>query len=175
MTNTKSARRIICTILTSLLRDRLTSLINEITKQRFDALTYAVLPTAYIEFEEVAWFADQDEHFLATIVYDKYDNNWGFIILARNEKHIFNSIDSGHSFKEARDAKAALLLKLAEYDICDKYIYPQYDGILEKQDIFVPLASEKKLHASFVLLKDNEGYTPAKKIIHEIALHICRS
>ncbi|MBV8803055.1 MAG: hypothetical protein JO131_08895 [Gammaproteobacteria bacterium] len=75
-------------------------MIKEISKQRFDSLTFSVLPTAHIIFEEIAWFSDDEEHFLAAIVYEKINNNWGFVILARNEKNIFNCIDINHSFKK---------------------------------------------------------------------------
>lgn len=144
-------------------------MIKEISKQRFDALTFAVLPTAHLVFEEITWFSDENEHFLAAIVFDKIDNDWGFVILARNEKHIFNCIDANHSFEKIADAKDALLKKIAEYIASDEHIHPQDDGIIEKQDIFMRRADDKKLHEHFILLRDSEGHTPAKRIIQEIA------
>jgi hypothetical protein len=100
-------------------------MIKEISKQRFDALTFAVLPTAHIILEEIAWFADDEENFLAAIVYDRIDNDCGFVILARNEKNIFNCIDANHSFKQTKEVKEALLKKIREYIAGGKHIHVQ--------------------------------------------------
>ena len=63
---------------------------------------------------EDGWFIDETEKFLGVVVRDKIDQDWGYIILARDEHFQFRAIESAHS-KPTRDtARGDLQLAIAK-------------------------------------------------------------
>lgn len=140
--------------------------VKEMSQARFAALTFATNSS----YHEIAWFSDMDEHFLATIFIDWTDEDYHYVILARDEAHVFRCIASGESFENAASAISALFIKLDSYIQSPKKIYPQGEAAASKQnDIFGKIVDEAKLNKNFIQLRDTERLSAAKELIQEIA------
>lgn len=59
----------------------MTSSIKKISEARFRALTFAILPMAFILYEEVEWYSDEKEYFIASLIYDRADEDWCYVII----------------------------------------------------------------------------------------------
>lgn len=74
---------------------------------------------------EEGWFTDESESFLGVIVKDKFDHDWGHIILARDEYHVFRAIDTAHSRPTRDIARIELQLALSKLVMQGQRIFPQ--------------------------------------------------
>ena len=75
--------------------------------------------------KEDGWFTDESESFLGVVVEDRIDHDWGYIILARDEYHVFRAIDTAHS-KPTRDtARIELQLAISKLVMQGQRIFPQ--------------------------------------------------
>ena len=76
-------------------------------------------------FKEEGWFIDETESFLGVVVKDKADQNWGYVILARDERFIYRAIDTAHSRPTRERARIELQLAMAKLVMQDQRIFPQ--------------------------------------------------
>ena len=74
---------------------------------------------------EEGWFIDESESFLGVVVKDKADQDWGYIILARDEHFIFRAIDTAHSRPTREIARMELQLAIAKLVMKGQRIFPQ--------------------------------------------------
>ena len=74
---------------------------------------------------EEGWFTDESESFLGVVVKDKADQDWGYIILARDEHFIFRAIDTAHSRPTREIARVELQLAMAKLVTGGQRIFPQ--------------------------------------------------
>jgi len=125
--------------------------IKEMSQARFAALTFAT--NSY--YPELAWFSDADEHFLAAIVIDYIDEDYHYVILARDEANVFRCIATGESFENFTSAISALFIQLDKYIQTPQKIYPQGESSPRRYDIFEPPIG-KKLNKNYLKLKNME-------------------
>jgi hypothetical protein len=98
--------------------------IGSITRDEFQAKIGFVLPqTAPIQ--EQGWFADMTNAFLGTIVLDKTDDDWGYIILARDQYFQFRAVAWGSSLPTRAEAHSALVRRMLEFRSSPQRIFPQ--------------------------------------------------
>ncbi len=74
-------------------------------KSEFDEFKPARKPGAEAITEEKEWFADKEQNILGFVFRDKLDDDYGYIVLGRDENSIFRTIDvevDKHSRDEAR-------------------------------------------------------------------------
>jgi hypothetical protein len=143
---------------------------NAISKARFEALSFARRPTVNFFVEEREWYADQDENVLGVLTWDLHDLDWGYVVLGRDERALFRSIDVEVSFPDIDTARHKLHLKLSYYSISGENVFPQGDEARQRKfEIFKQLVSQDDLHPHFRMLSEKKGYSPAKAIIAEIA------
>lgn len=143
--------------------------IKTISKARFDALTYSRSPHTVYYSEELLWFSDEQENVIGTVLRDKTDNDFGYVILGRDERSLFRCVDNEINFKKVAQAKSVLKRKITKYSSSGQSVFPQGDSTKKKNLIFQQIVSEGKLHRYFKTLSANKGYSPAKEIIKEIA------
>ena len=143
--------------------------IKTINKARFDALAYSRSPHTFFYSEELSWFSDEQENIIGTVIIDKTDNDFGFIVLGRDERSLFRCVDNEINFETVGQAETALKKKISEYSSSGQSVFPQGDSFKKKNLIFQQIVSEGKLHRHFKTLSSNKGYSPAKEIIKEIA------
>ncbi len=81
--------------------------VHAINKREFEAI-FGFTDDGHPLIETQGWFADMTESFLGTVIYDKQDKDWGFVVLARDPRFKFRAIKTESSIKSRRDAAQAL-------------------------------------------------------------------
>ena len=138
----------------------------EINRVRYDALAgYCRDPVARLLAEEVAWFEEGDKRVLGAIIHDFTDNEFGGIILGRDEKGRFRCIDGTEFNQTLSKTKQDLSKKMQDKAKVPIQSYWQDDGVGQPVDFFQPLVPRDKLHKGFINLAESEGYSPAREII----------
>ncbi len=118
---------------------------------------------------EVEWWSDVEERVIGAVVLDRTDNDWGWIILGRDEKSLFRGIDLEVSLETQVEARHRLGARLKNYAVSGEVEFPQHDTDKEKNKILEPKVPEHKLHRNFKILMGGEQHSPARAIIREIA------
>ena len=140
----------------------------KITKRQFDAFCYSREPLIRIIANEVAWYEAFDRKILATIVFDKTDNDFGFVVLARDTQRMFRCIDMSTSFQSADEAQESLRVCLDKYKNDGKELYPQGDEKEAPNEILEPCVKYEDLHPYFKLLIQEPRFEAARNLIKEI-------
>lgn len=65
-------------------------------------------------FAEHGWFADESGSFLGVLTYDQKDEDWGYVILARDPHFAFRAIDQTMSHASRIEAREAMHVRMAE-------------------------------------------------------------
>lgn len=149
------------------------NLITKISKERFDILAIGTRksPQALIS-EEILWLKNQNETLLGTVLYDKSDDDFVWIMLARDEDGRFRCADLGHSYPSALRAEIELRLKMANMSRSSDFkgVIPQGDSEFDPIDLLSPIKGikEEDFHPYFLELTKVEGRLPARKVISEI-------
>jgi hypothetical protein len=74
-------------------------------------------------YEERGWFADESFSFLGVITYDKVDQDWGYVILARDKYFVFRCIESLASIRGRDEAVSDLRNQIAQLLTSPKRIF----------------------------------------------------
>lgn len=99
--------------------------VGAITKGEFaNALGIAVERSNPLLVED-GWFSDETESFLGVVVWDETDQDWGYVILARDEHFRFRAIDTGVSIESRDIARSELQLAIAKLLARQQRIFPQ--------------------------------------------------
>lgn len=142
-----------------------------IAKLRFDALAgYARAPATVLLFDEIGWFATADERVLAILVHDRTDDDFGFVVLARDERRRFRAIDADHSFGTEAAATDELFAQLKRQHALPDEAYHQGDTADPPTDFFASGTPSDQLHPNFKILANERRYSPARGII-EAMMH----
>jgi len=99
--------------------------IGAITKQEFQATCGFAVPDPNPISEEHGWFSDETGTFLGVIIRDKIDNDWGYVVLARDQYFQFRAIKVESSLPTRDQARIELQLKIAELLSFPQRIFPQ--------------------------------------------------
>ena len=136
--------------------------IESLTKVQFDAFRPArnlnLLPIG----EEAEWFADEARNILGVLVRDRVDDDWGYVILGRDEESRFRAVTLDVSIETRDKAREQLLGAMAEIEQLGATVFPQGEGLTKKADLFTPVVSVEKLNPSFRELTESEGDFPER-------------
>lgn len=156
------------------LRDEYSRHCVPIARARFDifAIGTRLSPVPYIG-EEVAWWSDLDEKLLGAVVRDHTDDDFGWIILARDEIGCFRWVDGGSSLTTKSRAEEALMGTIAKHvkDGVVETIGNQGDTPNTPTDLLQPLAGlpDDEFHPYFLHLINEPACAPARRVFREIA------
>ena len=75
--------------------------------------------------QEHGWFSDASESFLGVIVHDAEDDDWAYVVLARDQYFDFRAIETKSSMPFRDMARDALQLQIAELLSSPQRIFPQ--------------------------------------------------
>ncbi len=104
---------------------RLRFAIGAITKDEFQAICGFALPPSNPIGEEHGWFSDETNAFLGVVVRDKIDDDWGYVILARDRHFQFRAIEVAASISSRDRARTELQRKAADLLSRPQRIFPQ--------------------------------------------------
>lgn len=83
-----------------------------ITQKKFQSLfKYVATPTVT---EEIAWHATEDYKLAATVLSDKIDHDFGYVIMGSDGMVKYTCIDAGDSFPTKEAATTKLMERLKE-------------------------------------------------------------
>lgn len=137
-----------------------------ISQQRFDALAgYTRLPAVVLIIQEAAWFAAADERLLGLITWDRFDHDYGWIVLARDLRGRFRAIDQDVSYPTFVEAQDRLVVAIEKQAALPDESYYQGDEEGAPVDFFTPIVAEGRLNPIFKVLVEQERYSPARDLI----------
>jgi hypothetical protein len=88
--------------------------VGAIPKKEFMALCPHSLSEPNPIAEEQGWYVDETMSFLGVVALDKSDNDWTWVVLARDENFVFRCIDVQSSLPSRDHARVEVQLKIAE-------------------------------------------------------------
>ncbi len=101
--------------------------VGAITKEEFvDACGFTVTDSNPV-VEENGWFSDDAHSFLGVVLRDKVDDDWGYVVLARDASFRFRAVDTEVSLATRDQARMDLQMKIAKLLSKPQRIYPQGD------------------------------------------------
>ncbi len=109
------------------LRQRAPVIIQSISQEQFRAIAINPPPDNRI-LEEKGWFSDGAGGFLGVVVRDKIDNDWGYVVLARDQHFIFRAIDVHTSLASRAQAREQVQYRIMELLKAPQRIFPRGDA-----------------------------------------------
>ncbi|HCG7974712.1 TPA: hypothetical protein NJ487_004482 [Vibrio parahaemolyticus] len=79
--------------------------IQEISKEEFDSLNIDSMGF----FPERAWFRSSEIDLAGTVIRDPYDKDWSYVVLAKDEDHIYRCIKADVSLPNQAHAEGQIL------------------------------------------------------------------
>lgn len=144
-----------------------------LTPERYNAfVAWTRTPTADLVGEELEFFSNRAETLIGVLINDRFDRDFGFVVLGRDLKGRFRCIDVSVSMTRTK-ARHALFASLRKHTDNVDTVFPQDD---EKEDaagvdLFGLQAPAESLHPAFRLLNSAAHWTPARAIMSEMMRH----
>jgi hypothetical protein len=146
--------------------------IKELSHERFNAFVdWTRGPLTGDFLQELEWYSDESEHVLGILTLDLMDDDFGFIILGRDENGRFRAIDLEHSLSDIDHARRRLKEVLHDHSQTGETVFPQDDELKSGVDLFTPLIPEHRWHSTFKTMIDYPHWQPAMGIMSEMMLH----
>jgi hypothetical protein len=89
-------------------------LVGAITRDEFIASCGFELSRSNPIAEENGWFSDETYSFLGVVIRDKIDNDWSYVVLARDQQFQFRAVEVESSLSSRDEARMKLQIKMAE-------------------------------------------------------------
>ena len=150
---------------------------HSISQECFNSLCYVRNPLvrgikpetqSYAINKEVEWYTDERRILIATIFFDKCDNDWNFVILGRDTQRIYRCIYTEVSFGSIEDARKKLEKKLLKLSQEREEQYPQGDESSPPHYIYKQIVSPERLNPYFRTLVEEPRFEAARNLIEEI-------
>lgn len=144
-----------------------------LSRERFSAFCMLTRhPMAEVLAEELEWYSDDGERVLAVLFRDTTDNDFCYLLLARDETGKFRCIDCECSFETLQLAWEEMRTALARESAKENPGFGQEDHPSGGLDLFAPVVADEKLHPSFKTLKTSRGHSSGYEIIREMMPHL---
>jgi hypothetical protein len=78
--------------------------------------------------QEAGWFTDASLSFLGVLVHDVKDDDWGYIVLARDQCHQFRAIGDNFVMSSRDEAREELQIRIAKLLSVPQRFFPQEKG-----------------------------------------------
>lgn len=101
--------------------------IKRISEEEFYNYDVVKNPMASVLGREVNWFSEKENNLLATIINDKIDNDWAYVILAKQPNNEYRAIEVDASFETRKIAESKAIDKLEELVSSGEYIEELYE------------------------------------------------
>ena len=100
-----------------------------ITKSAFQSICGFAVPDSNPFGEEHGWYSDDTNSFLGVVVRDKTDDDWGYVVLARDSYFQFRMIEVESSLPTREKAVGDVQLRIAKLLDHPKRIFDQGDDV----------------------------------------------
>lgn len=139
----------------------------EITRSQFNAYCYARQPLVRVMSTEVKWYEAGNRKLLATLLLDKTDQDYNFIILVRDARRLFRAWNISCSHPTIEDAEQKLFQEMKLLVNDGKDFYEQGDETTPPHDLLKPLVTSDKQHEYFKILAHEKRMEAARNLIVE--------
>lgn len=148
--------------------------VSEITEWRFNALAgYTRNPRTVAAVQEFAWFETDDGRVLGVQFWDRFDRDFAWLVLGRDERAQFRMVDVDSSLASADAGREGLLAAMARWQARpDEDMHQGWDGEGDEPaetspvvDFFAPITPERDQHPAFKILVNDPRYSPARELI----------
>src|SRR3546814_20103435 len=107
----------------------------ELSRRRFEALAaYTRLPSILLFIKELAWFATADERLIGVITEDRQDQNFGWVVLGRDERMRYRAIDQNASLPSVEASRDQMFAAMAQHVMLPAAAYHQGAAPKEPED-----------------------------------------
>ena len=113
--------------------------------------------------------ATDDERLLGVVIRDLTDQDYNFVILARDRHGRFRAVDVGQTYFTRRMAEVALINRMPEVHAKEDTAFEQGDETEKHLDFFTSKLSHDRLHPNFRDFADGRAFSAAREIITEMA------
>ncbi|WP_327019372.1 restriction endonuclease [Croceibacter atlanticus] len=101
--------------------------IKRISEKEFYDYNVIKNPMASVLGNEVSWFSEKENNLLATIINDRIDNDWGYVILLKEPNGEYRATEVEASLDTKEIAETKVLEKLEELVQSGKYVEELYE------------------------------------------------
>lgn len=139
----------------------------EITRNQFNAYCYARQPLIRVISDELKWYEAGNRKILATLILDRTDQDYSFVILVRDARRLFRAwnVSCSHSTIEDAENKLAREIDILVHDGND--VYEQGDETTPPHDILSSTVPLDKQHEYFKILVNEKRMEAARNLIIE--------
>lgn len=126
---------------------------------------------AFVMSEELSYWSNLDETLIGMVFRDTTDDDFGWVMMARDRAGRFRCVDVEASISSERRATASLRIKIAEVSASEiGSIGDQADEPNAPVDLLAVVNGipSEALHPYFRLLLENPGKEPARAVIREL-------
>lgn len=139
----------------------------EISQKQFNAYCYARQPLLRVMSNEIKWYEAGNRKVLATLILDKADQDYNFVILVRDARRLFRAWNVSCSHPTIEDAEKELAEKIDVLVNDDQDVYVQGDEVKPPHDILLPVVDEANQHEYFRVLANEKRMEAARNLIVE--------
>jgi hypothetical protein len=115
--------------------------------------------------QEAAWFEIGQERLLGLLVWDRFDYDYGWIVLARDRLGRFRAITQNVSLPTFDAARDDLLGAMEQHVQLPDEEYHQGDEVGQRVDFFASRGRPERLHPTFTTLTEHPRFSPACELI----------
>jgi len=98
--------------------------IRPISREQFDALQPTIKPMTRLRVEEREWFADEAGSIIGTITFDPAEEDWGWVILGRDERGAFRLTQIATRLPSHPEARTQLRDAMSQISATSKNEFP---------------------------------------------------
>ena len=134
--------------------------------RRFEALAgYARTPDIALISDEIAWFTDRYERILGVLIFDRIDQDFGWVVLGRDGVERYRAINVMASYVTPEEAEDSLMhaMRKAVTEADEPFL--QGDEPNVAIDFFAPVIPAERRHQTFEFLRTKHRFSPAREVI----------
>ena len=146
--------------------------VKELSPERFNAFVdWTRGPYVGELTDELEYYADTLERVLGVLTLDYTDQDFGYVILGRDEARRFRCIDVKVSMPNPGMARSRLKKAISQLSQTGKTIFPQSDGPHKSVDLFQPQMPSDRWNPCFGAMLEYPHWQPAIGIMSEMMRH----
>lgn len=143
------------------------------TAERYNAfIAWTRSPIADSVGIELEFFSDKAEKLIGVLIKDRFDRDFGFVMLGRDLKGRFRCIDVSCSMTRT-NARHALFASFKKHIVSGEALFAQGDEKTDKAgvDLFNTKLPVDQQHRAFHMLCSSSHFEPARSIMSEMMCH----
>ena len=144
----------------------------EINKNKFNIyMLFTRNPFVNFFAQEIAYYSNENNSMLGVLLRDKTDNDYNYVLLARDENKQFREFETKVSF-ETKEIAIEKLNNSIKWHTSQNPNLTTKSNSKRGLELFKIVVKKEKLHPYFIRLRSDKGFKASKKAIIEISNHL---